>query len=421
MMRASAHRARDLLCLLALVAGAPGCTEPNPYLTSPSCGDGVLDPNTDEECDDGDANDDRGACTRSCRLAVCGDGLVQADVELCDLGDANDDQGPCTTRCEPPRCGDGIVQQGETCDPGDTIAGDACSATCEPLPRCGDGVLDPGEECDDGDDDDTDACTSLCRDAVCGDGFVRAGVEACDDGNADETDACLSTCAPATCGDGFVHQGVEECDDGDDDDTDACPHTCKAAVCGDGFIHDGEEWCDDGNLIDDDGCNSLCHADRLVFVTEELWGAPEIGSVDAAIVKCKVAAKAYGHPRWEKFRAWISDDDESAAEILYHSKGRYILSTGDVIAENWDDLVDGTLLHPIDRGIDGLFLQVPVFTGTAPDGSTVPDGNCKGWTTGSIDPVVYGYSDLADGGWTYYAKGGGTCDDGGHLYCFEGW
>src|SRR5690606_38461702 len=38
------------------------------------CGDGVEQPG--EACDLGPLNDDYGACTRECALAVCGDGLL---------------------------------------------------------------------------------------------------------------------------------------------------------------------------------------------------------------------------------------------------------------------------------------------------------------------------------------------------------
>jgi cysteine-rich repeat protein len=53
------------------------------------CGNGFLDPN--ETCDDGNTNDND-ACTNTCKVAVCGDGIVQAGVEKCDDGNSNDNE-----------------------------------------------------------------------------------------------------------------------------------------------------------------------------------------------------------------------------------------------------------------------------------------------------------------------------------------
>ncbi len=123
------------------------------------CGDGVVD--ADEECDDGNADDDD-ECLSSCVAAACGDGVVEADVEVCDDGNADDDDG-CLSTCEAASCGDGFVQAGV-------------------------------EECDDGNAVETDACRSSCKNARCGDGVVQAGVEDCDDANKDELDICSQTC-----------------------------------------------------------------------------------------------------------------------------------------------------------------------------------------------------------------------------------
>jgi cysteine-rich repeat protein len=62
---------------------------------APFCGDGVQDPG--EACDDGNFQDDD-SCTSTCKLAVCGDGLVQLGVEECDDGNQLDDDD-CNNAC----------------------------------------------------------------------------------------------------------------------------------------------------------------------------------------------------------------------------------------------------------------------------------------------------------------------------------
>lgn len=125
------------------------------------CGDGVVDDG--EACDDG--NDvDTDACTNSCNVAVCGDGIVHVGVEQCEDGNDIDGDG-CTNACTVAACGDGIVYVG-------------------------------AEECDDGNLEDGDACVE-CMNAVCGDGVVQAGLEECDGGS-----DCLPTCR--TCADSDI-------------------------------------------------------------------------------------------------------------------------------------------------------------------------------------------------------------------------
>lgn len=82
------------------------------------CGDGVVDEDRMENCDDGNlvATD---ACTDTCRLAGCQDGIVWEGNEACD--DANEiDDDCCSNDCKSvARCGDGVVQTGcreEECD-----------------------------------------------------------------------------------------------------------------------------------------------------------------------------------------------------------------------------------------------------------------------------------------------------------------
>ena len=62
------------------------------------CGDAELN-SAAEECDEGENNDDNGACTTKCTINVCGDGLVYEGVEECD---GAGDYGPgayCNDEC----------------------------------------------------------------------------------------------------------------------------------------------------------------------------------------------------------------------------------------------------------------------------------------------------------------------------------
>lgn len=274
------------LSLLALLVACPqaGGVQPDPV-----CGDGKAEGS--ESCDDGNqiAGDD---CTNECKIARCGDGVVQDGAEECDDGN-KEKTDDCLNDCRAAHCGDGYVQEGvEDCDDRNDRATDACNA-CS-FPACGDGAVQGDENCDDGNSLDTDACLSDCTEAACGDGIVFEGEEACDDGNDLQTDACLSDCVEARCGDGLVHDGVEDCDDGNDVDGDACRNDCTLGGCGDGIVQEGVEACDDGNDVDSDDCTSLCElaacGDGIVRDGVEACDDGNDVDTDACLNTCEVAA-----------------------------------------------------------------------------------------------------------------------------------
>jgi cysteine-rich repeat protein len=187
-------------------------------------------------CDQGTCAEELSCIDGTCVSPTCGDGVVQIEAgELCDDGN-QDNTDLCVEGCVEASCGDGFVGPGETCDDANVDNNDECSNTCGST-TCGDGVVqaEAGEQCDDANADNTDDCLDTCATASCGDGFTHASVEGCDDGNNKQTDGCLSTCELATCGDGFVHEGVEACDDGNDTDHDMCTLQCEVS-CGDGFM-----------------------------------------------------------------------------------------------------------------------------------------------------------------------------------------
>jgi MYXO-CTERM domain-containing protein len=125
-----------------------------------------------EECDDGDADDGDG-CSSECLVEEgwaciepaggasectpgCGDGLIDvAAGEECDEGIDNDDTAPdaCRDSCRIAHCGDTVVDTGEECDLGEVANASRTSNGCRPDCRmafCGDGLLDDGEYCDEG-------------------------------------------------------------------------------------------------------------------------------------------------------------------------------------------------------------------------------------------------------------------------------
>ena len=264
-------------------------------LNTTTCGDGVLQAEDGEACDDGPDNGDTKPCLANCQLARCGDGKVLDGAEGCDDGNFVD-HDDCRNDCTLPTCGDGIRSVGtmvmEACDLGanngpTSLCLDSCSLG--PVPSCGDLVVQVGEACDVNDascsdcslvtcgnglveppevcDDPADpSCSPRCTATVCGDGLVSPG-EACDSGASNsDAGACTSTCVPATCGDGKVRSDesdpllLEECDDGaNNGDDKACLSTCLRNTCGDGKLGP-DEACDDGadNNGDDKACLSTC-------------------------------------------------------------------------------------------------------------------------------------------------------------------
>ena len=165
------------------------------------CQNGTFDPDY-EQCDPSAPASDLNVvedCLDTCRLAGCGDGNLDIDRgEECDDGNLLDSD-MCTHECKRPSCGDGIVSPaaGEICDDGiNSGVYGGCGLGCAyAAPRCGDGLIDKlsGEECDDGDASNIGGygrCTSECKlDIRCGDGIVQEDYEQCDGGT-----SCTTSC-----------------------------------------------------------------------------------------------------------------------------------------------------------------------------------------------------------------------------------
>ena len=227
------------------------------------CGDGYVDAESGEECDDGNSEGgdgcEPGDCTYSCgENADCDDGnpcngeetcgesshrcaagLPPEGVTACTQDDEDESPGVCRgSECVPEGCGDEIVDDAEECDDGNDESGDGCETDCT-------FTCVENEDCDDG-----NVCTGAetCVDHVC---VAGEAVVCADDGNpctddtfCDPVDECTYPLIDLD-GDGAASTELGECgtDCNDDDPTirsnpDPNPDMVEFEACGDSVDND---------------------------------------------------------------------------------------------------------------------------------------------------------------------------------------
>ncbi len=215
-----------------------------------TCGDGIIDTASGEECEDGNTVAGDGCeplnCTHTCDVD---EDCVNPEDPCGELGTCSEDH-TCLPGGLPP---DGTV----SCEVegGDGLEGVCRKGECAP-PGCGDGDLDFGEECD----DDTPGCAGHCQfvcetDPECDDGNVCTGTESCDVSthtcsttgalDCDDEDPCSAdSCDPVS---GCAHALIDE--DGD---------LHAPATCGPGSELLGDD-CDDENPNRNPSLAEVCH------------------------------------------------------------------------------------------------------------------------------------------------------------------
>jgi hypothetical protein len=162
--------------------------------------------------------------------------------------------------------------------------------------------------------------------------------------------------------------------------------------------------------------------EKTVFVTSMSFNA-NLGGLTGADDKCQAQADGPASivPSGT-YLAWLSDGTDSPDTRFTKSSHPYLLPDGTKIAEDYSDLTDGLILHPINIDPTGKTLGgiQKFWTGTSADGTTAPKSvTCTGWK----DPLPYHYgmhgqTDLTTSSWsTIHAND--SCRTSSRLLCFQ--
>lgn len=115
--------------------------------------------------------------------------------------------------------------------------------------------------------------------------------------------------------------------------------------------------------------------------------------------------------------AWMSDSTTSPNSRFTPNPNGYKLLNGTLIATDYDDLTDSTLLAAIDLTETGVGPTRPVvWTGTLANGDYA-GASCADWTDSSAGLVKAGNPTSVDLKWT--SAGRFSCTTKLPIYCFE--
>jgi hypothetical protein len=152
-----------------------------------------------------------------------------------------------------------------------------------------------------------------------------------------------------------------------------------------------------------------------IFVTSTGQNA-DLGGIAGADELCATQASEAGLQG--VFKAWLSTKSSAAADRLAHSNGPYVRVDGTVIAQDWNDLVDGFIDAPINVGAAGQTLSGEVWTGTLVDGNPYSNDDCAGFTSsGTSGFALCGSSGSTATAWTQSSTP--NCSTVLRLYCVE--
>jgi hypothetical protein len=181
----------------------------------------------------------------------------------------------------------------------------------------------------------------------------------------------------------------------------------------------GSNPCPGGQCCSGDGTCGAC----LVFISSSV-SLGNLGGLTGADNTCQTLANTAGLSG--TYKAWLSDDTGSPSTRFVQATVPYQLPNGTPIADNWDDLKDGTLAAPINIMENGN--PIPnagsVWTNTNTDGTVQDFRDCNDWMSGtSAHSGNFGLANRTNSEWTVFSRQ--SCGpppagvSGNRLYCFQ--
>jgi hypothetical protein len=155
---------------------------------------------------------------------------------------------------------------------------------------------------------------------------------------------------------------------------------------------------------------------KLVFISSASYNG-NLAGLTGANAQCNTLAanaKLSG-----TFMAWISTSEGSPSTTFAQSLLPYTLVNGTLIANNWTDLISGSIHNPINRNESGDEFGGAVWTQTNTNGTYLSNGNgCSGFTSTSGNGNL-GIGVDTNGGWTNAGLTSPCSAANINLYCFQ--
>lgn len=152
---------------------------------------------------------------------------------------------------------------------------------------------------------------------------------------------------------------------------------------------------------------------KIVFVTSSTHSG-DLNGPDGADGICGARAEEGGLAG--TFKAWVSGATSASARLA-HFDGPYLRTDGTQVADDWDDLTDGSLDASMSRDENGDTVDADVWTGTTASGAA-DAARCLDFESGFIgEDGLCGSTTATNGTWSDNIVP--PCNTPLHVYCIE--